>query len=106
MLLREKLEDQAQKKVELDRAVTIKKLELMKHLQQKLAGVGRTDDTLDAEIKALDAMAAQWTAEEAARNPKAKKLASLNVINSSGPGAGSSNATLAKASPHKRNEQD
>src|SRR4029079_11779485 len=43
MLLREKLEDQAQKKTELDRTLTMKKLELMKHLQSKLAGVGRTD---------------------------------------------------------------
>ena len=37
MLLKEKLEDQATKKVELDRAVVAKKLELMQVLQQKLA---------------------------------------------------------------------
>src|SRR3569623_295479 len=53
MLLKEKLEDQGQKKVELDRAVVAKKLELMKGLQQKLAGVGRTDDKLDSEFVVL-----------------------------------------------------
>src|SRR6476469_5031153 len=60
MLLREKLEDQATRKVELDRSMSEKKLELMKALQQKLAGIGRTDDKLDSEIKALDALAQQW----------------------------------------------
>lgn len=95
MLLKEKLEDQAVKKGELDRAMALKKLELMKHLQAKLAGVGRTDDKLDAEVAAIEALAQQWAAEEAAKNPKAKKLAALNVINS---GAGSSSsANLAKA---------
>ncbi len=96
MLLREKLEDQATKKSELDRAVTIKKLELMKHLQAKLAGVGRTDDNLDAEVKALDALVAQWQAEEAAKHPKAKKPSSLHVIKDSGAGSNAA-ANLAKA---------
>jgi activator of 2-hydroxyglutaryl-CoA dehydratase/predicted nucleotide-binding protein (sugar kinase/HSP70/actin superfamily) len=80
MLLREKLEDQAQKKVELDRTLAAKKLELMKVLQQKLAGVGRTDDKLDAEISALEQQVAAWQAEEEAKRPKAKKSAALNVI--------------------------
>jgi len=98
MLLREKLEDQATKKSELDRTMSIKKLELMRGLQAKLAGVGRTDDKLDAEINALQALATQWAAEDAAKNPKAKKLASLNVINNSSSGAGSNaGSTLAKA---------
>jgi len=80
MLLREKLEDQAQKKVELDRTVAGKKLELMRALQQKLAGVGRTDDRLDTEVKTLEAQVAQWAAEDEAKRPKAKKPAALNVI--------------------------
>ena len=42
MLLKEKLEDQAVKKVELDRAVIEKKLELMTSLQQQARG-GRPD---------------------------------------------------------------
>jgi predicted nucleotide-binding protein (sugar kinase/HSP70/actin superfamily) len=100
MLLREKLEDQAAKKVELDRAMALKKLELMKHLQAKLAGVGRTDDKLDREVAAIEALAQQWAAEEAAKNPKAKKLAALNVINN---GAGSNAAAnLAKANKESK----
>ena len=101
MLLREKLEDQAQKKSELDRTLSLKKLELMKTLQAKLAGVGRTDDKLDAEVKALEELAAKWQAEEQAKSPKAKKVAALNVIKESGAGS-SSTANLAKA----RTEQD
>jgi hypothetical protein len=102
MLLKEKLEDQATKKVELDRTVTTKKLELMRALQAKLAGIGRTDDKLDGEVKALADQISLWLAEENAKNPKAKKLASLNVIKD-GSGAGSSAAgNLAKA----RSEQD
>src|SRR6185369_2679889 len=96
MLLKEKLEDQAVKKGELDRALSIKKLELMKQLQTKLAGVGRTDDTLDNEIRSLEALAAQWAAEEAAKSPKAKKVAALNVIKDSGAGSNAA-ANLAKA---------
>ncbi|HUS33680.1 MAG TPA: hypothetical protein VMZ53_34505, partial [Kofleriaceae bacterium] len=97
MLLKERLEDQAVKKSELDRHMAMKKLELMVNLQQKLASVGRTDDKLDAEIGALAAQAAEWRAQDEAKNPKAKKLASLNVIKD-GSGAGSSSsANLAKA---------
>ncbi|HTL39149.1 MAG TPA: acyl-CoA dehydratase activase-related protein, partial [Kofleriaceae bacterium] len=96
MLLREKLEDQAVKKGELDRAVSIKKLELMKQLQAKLAGVGRTDDTLDAEVTALEAQVALWHAEEQAKHPKAKKPSALNVIKDSGAGSNAA-ANLAKA---------
>ena len=97
MLLREKLEDQAVKQTELDRAVTIKKLELMKQLQSKLARVGRMDDKLDAEVDALEQQVGQWQAEQAAKQPKAKKPAALHVIKE-GSGAGSSAvANLAKA---------
>src|SRR5206468_2376682 len=98
MLLREKLEDQATKKVELDRAVTDKKLELMHGLQQKLATVGRTDDKLDAEIAALAAKIAEWQAQDEGRSdpgPKAKRAAALNVINE-GAGGGTARATAQK----------
>ncbi len=102
MLLKEKLEDQAVKQVELDRTVATKKLELMVALQQKLAGVGRTDDKLDAEIGALAAQVAEWRAQDEAKSPKAKRAAALNVIKD-GSGAGSNAAaTRAKA----RSEQD
>src|SRR3569623_2894633 len=80
MLLKEKLEDQATKKVELDRAVVTKKLELMQVLQQKLAGVGRTDDKLDREVAALSAQVAEWQAADDANRPKAKRAMALNVI--------------------------
>jgi predicted nucleotide-binding protein (sugar kinase/HSP70/actin superfamily) len=80
MLLREKLEDQAQKKVELDRAMVAKKLELMTMLQQKLAAVGKTDDKLDREVSALTAQVAEWKAQDEANRPKAKKPAALNVM--------------------------
>jgi predicted nucleotide-binding protein (sugar kinase/HSP70/actin superfamily) len=86
MLLREKLEDQAIKQVELDRAVSRKKLELLKHLQAKLAGVGRTDDKLDREVTGLEAQIAAWQAEEDAKRPKAKRPLGLKVVE----GAGSS----------------
>jgi hypothetical protein len=80
MLLREKLEDQAQKKVELDRAVVAKKLELMTMLQQKLASVGKTDDKLDREVTVLAAQMAEWKAADEANRPKAKRPAALNVM--------------------------
>jgi hypothetical protein len=70
---------------------------MMKQLQAKLAGVGRTDDKLDAEVKAIEELAARWQAEEAAKRPKAKKPSALHVIKD-GSGAGSNAAsTLAKA---------
>jgi predicted nucleotide-binding protein (sugar kinase/HSP70/actin superfamily) len=72
MLLREKLEDQAQKQVDLDRAISAKKLELMRALQQKLAAVGRVDERLDAEVTALEAKQPE--------TPKTKRSAALNVI--------------------------
>ena len=80
MLLREKLEDQAQKKTELDRTLVAKKLELMQGLQAKLAALGRTDDKLDHEVAVLGAQVAAWMAEDEAKRPKAKKSAALNVI--------------------------
>jgi hypothetical protein len=93
MLLREKLEDQAQKKGELDRAVTMKKLELMKQLQGKLASVGKTDEKLDREVAALDAQVAEWAAQDEANRPKAKRAAALNVIKD---GAGTANRVNAQ----------
>ena len=88
--------------VELDHTLAMKKLELMVGLQQKLAGVGRTDDKLDAEIGALAAQVAEWRAREEAKAPKAKRPMALNVIKD-GSGAGSSaQVNRAKA----RTEQD
>jgi hypothetical protein len=84
MLLREKLEDQANKKVELDRSIVTKKLELMRSLQAKLAGVGRTDDKLDGEITELAAQVAVWQAEEEAKRPKAKRPLGLKVVDEGG----------------------
>jgi len=80
MLLKEKLEDQGVKKVELDRSMTEKKLELMKVLQVKLAGVGRTDDKLDREIAAAGELVAAWRAQDDANRPKAKRAQALNVV--------------------------
>jgi hypothetical protein len=106
MLLKEKLEDQGNKKSELDRTVTMKKLELMVGLQNKLASVGRTDDKLDTEIKALELVVGEWVAKDELRAStavKAKRAIGLNVIKDGGSGAGSSsNANLAKA----RSERD
>jgi len=80
MLLKEKLEDQATKKLELDRSLTEKRLAMMVALQTKLAGIGRTDDKLDREIKNLDEQVAAWRAADDANKPKAKRPASLNVM--------------------------
>jgi predicted nucleotide-binding protein (sugar kinase/HSP70/actin superfamily) len=80
MLLKEKLEDQGEKKVELDRSVSEKKLEMLKALQGKLAGVGRTDDRIDREIKNLDDQVAAWRAADDATKPKAKRPTALNVM--------------------------
>ena len=80
MLLKEKLEDGGIKKVELDRSVTIKKIELMRALQGKLATVGKTDDKLDNEVKTLEAQAAEWLVAEEANKPKGKRTAALNVM--------------------------
>jgi activator of 2-hydroxyglutaryl-CoA dehydratase/predicted nucleotide-binding protein (sugar kinase/HSP70/actin superfamily) len=84
MLLREKLEDQAAKSVELDRALVAKKLELMRGLQHKLAALGRTDDQLDQEVHALEAQVQEWAAAKAEADiknaPKAKRSAALAVM--------------------------
>ena len=53
MLLRERLEDQATKKTELEQMVALKKLEMMVALQHKLAAVGRTDEKLDRQVLEL-----------------------------------------------------
>jgi predicted nucleotide-binding protein (sugar kinase/HSP70/actin superfamily) len=52
MLLKEKLEDQADKSKELDVSVAKKKLELLERLQHQLANLGRTDDKVDAPRRA------------------------------------------------------
>ncbi|MEO7732734.1 MAG: acyl-CoA dehydratase activase-related protein, partial [Kofleriaceae bacterium] len=80
MLLKEKLEDQGTKKVELDRSMTEKRLEMMLALQTKMAGIGRTDDKLDREIKNLDEVVAAWRAADDANKPKAKRPQALNVM--------------------------
>lgn len=80
MLLREKLEDQAQKKVELDRTLTAKKLELMKALAHKLAMTGRLDDKLDREIAALEAQVATWQPATTADASKGKRSSALAVM--------------------------
>jgi activator of 2-hydroxyglutaryl-CoA dehydratase/predicted nucleotide-binding protein (sugar kinase/HSP70/actin superfamily) len=81
MLLKEKLEDQAQKKVELERVLAQKKLELMKGLQAKLAGVGRIDDKLDRQIAELEAqVAATAPADETPIKKPVKRSAALNVV--------------------------
>ena len=80
MLLKEKLEDGGIKKVELDRSVTIKKIELMRALQNKLATVGKIDDKLDTEVKTLEAQAAEWLVAEEQNKPKGKRTAALNVM--------------------------
>jgi predicted nucleotide-binding protein (sugar kinase/HSP70/actin superfamily) len=78
MLLREKLEDQGTKQVELDRTVTEKKLELMATLQGKLASVGKTDDKLDREIRNLAEQVAQW--RDVTNPTKAVRSTALNVM--------------------------
>ena len=77
MLLKEKLEDQATKKVELDRTLDDEEARADEvGLQQKLAGVGRTDDKLDAEIKTLAEQVAEWRArtKHKHRRPSGRRL--------------------------------
>jgi hypothetical protein len=52
----------------------------MSALQRKLAGIGRTDDRLDREIKQLDERVAAWRAADESAKPKAKRPAALNVM--------------------------
>jgi activator of 2-hydroxyglutaryl-CoA dehydratase/predicted nucleotide-binding protein (sugar kinase/HSP70/actin superfamily) len=81
MLLRERLEDQAQKKIELEQTLVRKKLDLMKALQTKLAGVGRTDDTLDKQVLELEAKVATFApAEDTTSKKPIKRSAALNVV--------------------------
>jgi predicted nucleotide-binding protein (sugar kinase/HSP70/actin superfamily) len=76
MLLREKLEDQGQKAVELDRTIELKKLELMRALQGKLAATGRIDENLDRQVASL---AAKYELDQ--EQPKTtKRSTSLNVV--------------------------
>jgi predicted nucleotide-binding protein (sugar kinase/HSP70/actin superfamily) len=80
MLLKEKLEDHGIKKVELDRSVSEKKLEMLRALQTKLANVGRTDDKIDLAVKTLDEQVSAWRAADDANKPKAKRALALNVV--------------------------
>jgi predicted CoA-substrate-specific enzyme activase len=81
MLLRERLEDQAQKKVELEQVMSRKKLELLKALQGKLAGVGRIDESLDKQVAELEAKVATFApAEDTTPKKLIKRSAALNVV--------------------------
>jgi predicted nucleic acid-binding Zn-ribbon protein len=60
--------------------VTVKKVELMRALQHKLATVGRTDDKLDHELTTLEAQVAEWMKAEEANKPKGKRTQALNVM--------------------------
>jgi len=82
MLLREKLEDQATKKGELDRTLVAKKLELMVALQRKLAVAGRIDSALDNQVTTLAEQVAQWAPQGGAMDDKTKgkRSAALNVM--------------------------
>jgi activator of 2-hydroxyglutaryl-CoA dehydratase/predicted nucleotide-binding protein (sugar kinase/HSP70/actin superfamily) len=68
MLLREKLEDETDKKAQLELAVDRKKLELLEQLRERLAAVGRRDASLEAQIEHLTARVA---AAEPAPEPEA-----------------------------------
>ena len=104
MLLREKLEDQGLKLVELDRKVTEKKLELMASLKAKLESVGKTDSNLDAQITDLAQKVAAWRAEEEAKRPKGKKPIGLKVVETGTPvqpATSAEGATSVPNSPRK-----
>src|SRR5689334_4034017 len=58
MLLREKLEDQALKKVEVQLTLTEKKIELMEQLRGRLTAAGRSDPKLEDQIAELRTQAA------------------------------------------------
>ena len=84
MLLKEKLEDQADKKVQLDKTLTVKKLELMRGLQVRLAQAGRIDENLDKQVNVLAHEVAAWQpdgTENTRRETTAKRSQSLNVVN-------------------------
>lgn len=85
MLLREKLEDQAIKKGELDRALVEKKLTLMIALQQKLSSHNKVDENLNREIVSLGEQVAAWRAEAEAKRPKGKKPIGLKVVETGTP---------------------
>jgi predicted CoA-substrate-specific enzyme activase len=89
LLLKERLEDQAVKEKQLELTVTRKKIELMTALQSKLAGAGRIDDKLDAQLTQLkvhaEALEAQLVPQpkaiptDAKPAKAAKRSAALNV---------------------------
>lgn len=75
MLLKEKLEDQAEKAKELDVSVAKKKLELLERLQHQLANLGRTDDKVDAQVATLRDLVGAHT-------KSGKKAVTLPVVRS------------------------
>ncbi|HTJ41958.1 MAG TPA: BadF/BadG/BcrA/BcrD ATPase family protein [Kofleriaceae bacterium] len=70
MLLREKLEDQADKKTQLERAVAAKKVELMSAMRDQLAAMGRVDLNLDKQIEELRAKAGLNETEKSTSSAK------------------------------------
>jgi hypothetical protein len=91
LLLKERLEDQGIKEAQLKLTVIEKKIELMGHLQTRLAAAGRIDEKLDTQIAALRAEAAVIAAAlpkhvvpaetEATTKPKpAKRSQALSVV--------------------------
>jgi len=82
MLLREKLEDQGDKKEQLERAVAAKKYELMSAMRDQLAKAGRIDAALDAQIAALREKAGldQAVATHNDTSTNAKRSPALNVM--------------------------
>ena len=73
MLLREKLEDQAEKKKDLELAMAKKRLELLEKLREQLAGIGRTDHTVETQLAQLRDLVAAAT-------PKTKRPPALAVL--------------------------
>lgn len=80
MLLREKLEDQAQKESEVTRAVAARKLALLHQLQAQLAQRGRHDAAIDAEVNALAATLAAVPAAPSNHPPTGKRAKALAVV--------------------------
>jgi activator of 2-hydroxyglutaryl-CoA dehydratase/predicted nucleotide-binding protein (sugar kinase/HSP70/actin superfamily) len=87
MLLREKLEDETEKRAQLELAVDRKKLELLEQLRQRLAAVGRRDESLEAQIAHLSARVAAAlpapepeVAADAKKTPAAKRSSALAVL--------------------------
>ncbi len=94
MLLKERLEDQAAKKLQLELTLATKKIELMLGLKDRLAAVGRTDADLERQLVELAARADELVAQLPAVTPAidatedkkpakpVKRSAALSVIRS------------------------